>query len=189
VTAATLKRNAVTVYPEVQGNVAVAPVRPNEGPLAGAVWYGATGKVIASARTSTQGKLELRRIAAVNASRSRPIAPRAGRPLPPVRHRGARRPHARSAAGGRRQRQRPQLLADPVHPVGHRPGRSRSLQDRDYRWCTYAFLPLQYAGLVFACALWASGQLTVADKMGLVGCLPTTAPRACCRLTPASGPN
>jgi alkane 1-monooxygenase len=40
-------------------------------------------------------------------------------------------------------------------------------QDRYYRWCTYAFLPLQYAGLVFACWLWASGDLTVLDKVGL----------------------
>jgi alkane 1-monooxygenase len=40
-------------------------------------------------------------------------------------------------------------------------------QDRYYRWCTYLFLPLQYAGLVFACALWASGDLTVFDKIGL----------------------
>ena len=40
-------------------------------------------------------------------------------------------------------------------------------QDRYYRWCTYAFLPLQYAGLVFACSLWASDALTVADKIGL----------------------
>ena len=40
-------------------------------------------------------------------------------------------------------------------------------QDRYYRWCTYAFLPLQYAGLVFACWLWASGDLTVLDKIGL----------------------
>ncbi len=40
-------------------------------------------------------------------------------------------------------------------------------QDRYYRWCTYAFLPLQYAGLVFACALWASGDLTIIDKVGL----------------------
>ena len=40
-------------------------------------------------------------------------------------------------------------------------------QDRYYRWCTYAFLPLQYAGLVFACWLWASGDLTVVDKVGL----------------------
>jgi alkane 1-monooxygenase len=40
-------------------------------------------------------------------------------------------------------------------------------QDRYYRWCTYAFLPLQYAGLGFACWLWASSDLTVADKVGL----------------------
>lgn len=40
-------------------------------------------------------------------------------------------------------------------------------QDRYYRWCTYAFLPLQYAGLVFACALWAGDTLTVLDKLGL----------------------
>jgi alkane 1-monooxygenase len=40
-------------------------------------------------------------------------------------------------------------------------------QDRYYRWCTYAFLPLQYAGLVFACFLWAHGGLSVADKIGL----------------------
>jgi alkane 1-monooxygenase len=40
-------------------------------------------------------------------------------------------------------------------------------QDRYYRWCTYAFLPLQYAGLAFACVLWAHGHLTVVDKLGL----------------------
>jgi len=40
-------------------------------------------------------------------------------------------------------------------------------QDRYYRWCTYAFLPLQYAGLAFACWLWASGDLSVVDKVGL----------------------
>lgn len=40
-------------------------------------------------------------------------------------------------------------------------------QDRYYRWCTYAFLPLQYAGLVFACGLWATGELSVVDKVGL----------------------
>jgi alkane 1-monooxygenase len=40
-------------------------------------------------------------------------------------------------------------------------------QDRYYRWCTYAFLPLQYAGLVFACSLWAGGDLSTFDKIGL----------------------
>jgi alkane 1-monooxygenase len=40
-------------------------------------------------------------------------------------------------------------------------------QDRYYRWCTYAFLPLQYAGLVFACWLWSSGELSTLDALGL----------------------
>jgi alkane 1-monooxygenase len=41
-------------------------------------------------------------------------------------------------------------------------------QDRYYRWCTYAFLPLQYAGLLFACWLWADGGLSTVDGIGLV---------------------
>jgi len=40
-------------------------------------------------------------------------------------------------------------------------------QDRYYRWCTYLFIPIQYAGLVFACWLWANGDLTTVDKIGL----------------------
>jgi alkane 1-monooxygenase len=40
-------------------------------------------------------------------------------------------------------------------------------QDRYYRWCTYAFLPLQYAGLLFACWLWADGGLSTLDSIGL----------------------
>jgi alkane 1-monooxygenase len=47
-------------------------------------------------------------------------------------------------------------------------------QDRYYRWCTYAFLPLQYLSLVGACALWASGDLSVLESLGLattVGCV------------------
>lgn len=40
-------------------------------------------------------------------------------------------------------------------------------QDRYYRWCTYAFIPVQYAGLVLACWLWSSGDLTTVDKLGL----------------------
>ncbi|MHB2001444.1 MAG: alkane 1-monooxygenase [Solirubrobacteraceae bacterium] len=39
--------------------------------------------------------------------------------------------------------------------------------DRYYRWCTYAFIPLQYAGLVFACWLWAHGGLSTLDSIGL----------------------
>ncbi len=40
-------------------------------------------------------------------------------------------------------------------------------QDRYYRWCTYLYLPIQYAGLVFACGLWASGELSSIDSIGL----------------------
>jgi alkane 1-monooxygenase len=40
--------------------------------------------------------------------------------------------------------------------------------DRYYRWCTYAFIPLQYAGLVFACWLWADGGLSTAEGIGLM---------------------
>jgi alkane 1-monooxygenase len=40
-------------------------------------------------------------------------------------------------------------------------------QDRYYRYCTYLFLPLLYVSLVFACWMWAYGDLTVFDKIGL----------------------
>jgi alkane 1-monooxygenase len=40
-------------------------------------------------------------------------------------------------------------------------------QDRYYRWCTYLYLPLQYAGLVFACWLWAHGHLSTVEEVGL----------------------
>jgi alkane 1-monooxygenase len=40
-------------------------------------------------------------------------------------------------------------------------------QDRYYRWCTYLFIPLQYAGLVFACTIWASGELSILENLGL----------------------
>jgi alkane 1-monooxygenase len=40
-------------------------------------------------------------------------------------------------------------------------------QDRYYRWCTYVFIPVQYAGLVFACWQWAHGDLSAVDKLGL----------------------
>jgi alkane 1-monooxygenase len=40
-------------------------------------------------------------------------------------------------------------------------------QDRYYRWCTYLFIPLQYAGLIFACWLWAHGGLSLVDDVGL----------------------
>jgi len=40
-------------------------------------------------------------------------------------------------------------------------------QDRYYRWCTYAYIPLQYAGLIFACWLWAYGGLSAVESIGL----------------------
>jgi alkane 1-monooxygenase len=40
-------------------------------------------------------------------------------------------------------------------------------QDRYYRWCTYMYLPVQYAGLVFACWQWSSGKLSTVEDIGL----------------------
>jgi alkane 1-monooxygenase len=40
-------------------------------------------------------------------------------------------------------------------------------QDRYYRWCTYVFIPIQYAGLILACWLWSNGDLTTLDSLGL----------------------
>ncbi len=40
-------------------------------------------------------------------------------------------------------------------------------RDRYYRWCTYAFLPLQFAALVWACWEWTRGGLSVVDSVGL----------------------
>ncbi len=40
-------------------------------------------------------------------------------------------------------------------------------QDRYYRWCTYLYIPIQYAGLIFACWLWTSGKLSTIEDIGL----------------------
>jgi len=40
-------------------------------------------------------------------------------------------------------------------------------QDRYYRYCTYAYIPLQYAGLLLSCHLWASGDLSTIASVGL----------------------
>ncbi len=40
-------------------------------------------------------------------------------------------------------------------------------QDHYYRWCTYLFIPVQYAGLIFACWKWADGGLSVVESLGL----------------------
>lgn len=47
-------------------------------------------------------------------------------------------------------------------------------QDRYYRWCTFLYLPLQYASLVAASWLWSRGGLSVVEALGLaltVGCV------------------
>jgi alkane 1-monooxygenase len=47
-------------------------------------------------------------------------------------------------------------------------------QDRYYRWCTYLFIPIQYAGLVAGAWLLADGGLSVVEKVGLaltLGCV------------------
>jgi alkane 1-monooxygenase len=40
-------------------------------------------------------------------------------------------------------------------------------QDRYYRWCTYAYLPVQYGGLIFACWMWSHGELSLVESLGL----------------------
>jgi alkane 1-monooxygenase len=40
-------------------------------------------------------------------------------------------------------------------------------QDRYYRWCTYAFLPLQFGSLVLACWLWGTQGLGFVESLGL----------------------
>lgn len=39
--------------------------------------------------------------------------------------------------------------------------------DRYYRWCTYLFVPLQYAGLVFAAWCWAYAPMATGEKIAL----------------------
>jgi alkane 1-monooxygenase len=40
-------------------------------------------------------------------------------------------------------------------------------RDRWYRWCTYAYLPLQYASLVWACWMWTTADLGPVGDLGL----------------------
>ncbi|WP_460367756.1 alkane 1-monooxygenase [Actinocorallia lasiicapitis] len=40
-------------------------------------------------------------------------------------------------------------------------------EQKYYRWCTYLFLPVQYAGLLLGCWLWTRGGLAAVDKIGL----------------------
>ncbi|WP_420751346.1 alkane 1-monooxygenase [Rhodococcus sp. O3] len=39
--------------------------------------------------------------------------------------------------------------------------------DRYYRWCTYAYLPLQYAGMVFACWMWTTAPMGPLERFAL----------------------
>ncbi len=51
---------------------------------------------------------------------------------------------------------------------------ARLEDDRYYRWCTFAYLPLQYASLVLACWCWGRSELSLVSKVGLtltVGCV------------------
>ncbi|AEF42237.1 alkane 1-monooxygenase [Hoyosella subflava] len=47
--------------------------------------------------------------------------------------------------------------------------------DKFYRWCTYLYIPLQYAGLLAAVYLWASGTLSVVESLGLATTVGVTA--------------
>jgi alkane 1-monooxygenase len=40
-------------------------------------------------------------------------------------------------------------------------------QDRYYRWVIYMYLPIQYAGLIFACWMWSHGGLSTIESIGL----------------------
>jgi alkane 1-monooxygenase len=40
-------------------------------------------------------------------------------------------------------------------------------QDRYYRWVIYLYLPIQYAGLIFACWMWSDGGLSTIESIGL----------------------
>lgn len=48
-------------------------------------------------------------------------------------------------------------------------------EDRYYRWCTYAYIPLQYGTLLLGCWLWASGDLSVVESLGLALTVGTVA--------------
>jgi alkane 1-monooxygenase len=62
------------------------------------------------------------------------------------------------------------LLDLAIGPDGKNPPEASLLrleEDRYYRWCTYAYVPLQYASLVLACWCWSRGRLPFVDSVGL----------------------
>ncbi|MBJ7347992.1 MAG: hypothetical protein JHC87_05410, partial [Thermoleophilaceae bacterium] len=42
-------------------------------------------------------------------------------------------------------------------------------EDRYYRWCTYLYLPLQFASIIMACWVWGSGEMGFLGDLGLAG--------------------
>jgi alkane 1-monooxygenase len=48
-------------------------------------------------------------------------------------------------------------------------------EDRYYRWCTYLYLPLQYAGLVFACWIVTTREMSAIDQLGFALTVGTVA--------------
>jgi alkane 1-monooxygenase len=40
-------------------------------------------------------------------------------------------------------------------------------EDRYYRWVIYLYIPIQYAGLIFACWMWSHGGLSTVESIGL----------------------
>ncbi len=47
--------------------------------------------------------------------------------------------------------------------------------DRYYRWCVYLYLPLQYAGLVFACYLWTTAPMANGERFALAATMGVVA--------------
>ena len=96
----------ITIYPRVQNNVAVSPAPAGQGVLSRVVWYGATGRVIASYTAPRYASAP-----GVSPSVVRPL-----RRLPPLDRRSAT-PASAHCQGPHRRRERglrPRPRKDPV---------------------------------------------------------------------------
>jgi hypothetical protein len=69
-----LQRHPLSAYPQVRGNIALAAVQLQAGPLAGVTWYGASGRVV-TAVGGADTRQQLQTIRSINASRTHPISP------------------------------------------------------------------------------------------------------------------
>lgn len=61
---------------------------------------------------------------------------------------------------------------DTLNPPEERRGELEA--DGYYRWCTYAYVPIQYGSLLYAAWVWSTGDLSVVAALGLavtVGCV------------------